>query len=233
MAPQSNCADRANDPLVHILLVDDHPVVRMGFAALLKQLDAALVFHEAEDRQQALELAARVSPSVILLDLTLSGSLELALIAELKEQSPASSILVVSMHEEQLYAENALRAGARGYMMKHRASQSIIQAVRTLLDGSIWLSDEMRHLLAVKTPGEPGKDSAKGIASLSGNELGVFRLLGLGLKKSQIAERLCIPDDSVERCRTQLRQKLGLATGAELYRAAFLHLQREQRNGEC
>jgi DNA-binding NarL/FixJ family response regulator len=210
---------------IPILLVDDHPVVRLGYAALLRKSDSAFIFHEAGNRTEALELAGRHQPRTILLDLSLSDTAELSLIGELRAVAPGAPVLVVSMHDELLYAEHVLRAGAKGYLMKNHAAQSIAHAVRTVLDGEIWLSRKMREALmpGALAPFEHGTES---IAPLGATELQVFRLLGRGLKKAEIAARLGITADAVDACRADIKRKLGIATGSELYRAAFLHFRK-------
>lgn len=212
---------------MNILLVDDHPVVRMGFSVLLKQLDKSFVIHEAANRTEALELACLHTPTVTLLDLTFSDKVELSLIGELKAIAPDISILVVSMHDERLYAERVLRAGAKGYVMKHHAAQYIIEAVQMVMEGGIWLSDNMRAALASKSAGSSQTDSHEKLGSLSDRELEVFNLLGHGLKKAEIAGRLGLSANTIETYRGNLKQKLGIATGAELYRFAFLHVQNQ------
>lgn len=207
------------------MLVDDHPVVRMGYAALLKRLDSGFVFLEAGTRSEALDLLARHDPKVALVDLNLADAVELSLIAELRARAPAMAILVVSMHDEQLYAERALRAGAKAYVMKSHAAQFIAQAVQTVLEGNVWLSEKMRKALmsSMLSPGEV--ENWQRIGALSDRELEVFRLLGLGLKKAEIASRLGLSANTVETCRANIKQKLGIATGAELYRMAFLQFR--------
>jgi DNA-binding NarL/FixJ family response regulator len=211
----------------HVLLIDDHPVVRMGYVSLLKRLNGAFVFHETGTRLEALELLTRHDPKVALLDLNLSDTVDLSLIAELRAKAPNTPILVVSMHDERLYAERTLRAGAKGYVMKSHAAQSIFQAVQMVLEGRVWLSEKMRKMLMsrILNPCEVGEWER--IASLSDRELEVFRLLGLGLKKAEIASRLGLSANTVETYRANIKQKLGVATGAELYRVAFLHFRND------
>jgi len=210
-----------------ILLVDDHPVVRIGFSTLLNQLGDKLTFHEAEDAATALELAGQHKPAVALVDLSLAGVLELNLIKELRTVAPEMGILVVSMHDERLYAERALRAGARGYVMKHHAAKFIVQAVQTVHAGRVWLSEDMRRILIERIADVPGTGQWEKLALLSDRELEVFRLIGLGLKKSDIAQRLNLSPNTIETYRVNLKSKLGITSGAELHRLAFLHFQNE------
>lgn len=212
---------------IHILLVDDHPVVRMGYVTLLKRLNSAFVFHEAGTRQEALALVKAYMPKVALLDLNLTDAVELNLVGELRAKVPDMPILVVSMHDEKLYAERALRAGAKGYVMKNHAAQSIAQAVQTVLDGKVWLSEKMRTSLMSKLLNPTEVREWERYGQLSDRELEVFRLLGIGLKKAEIASRLGLSANTVETYRTNIKHKLGIATGAELYRMAFLQFRHD------
>lgn len=210
---------------MQVLLVDDHPIVRVGFAALLEQLGHPLAINEANDADQAITLCVERFPRVALVDLSLGGELSLDLIKRIRFVSPDTAILVVSMHDERIYAERALRAGARGYVMKHNAAKSIVQAVRMILEGRIWLSEDMRSMVLERfaDPLDPG--SGNNLESLSDRELEVFRLLGRGLKKSEIMQQLGISSSTIETYRANIKRKLGIASGAELYRQAFLHFQ--------
>lgn len=219
--------NQAPESSIHILLVDDHPVVRMGYVTLLKRLNGAFVFHEAGTRQEALALLDRHAPKVALLDLNLTDAVELSLVEELRAKVPGMPILVVSMHDERLYAERALRAGAKGYVMKNHAAQSIAKAVQTVLEGEVWLSEKMRKALMSKLLNPSEVREWERYALLSDRELEVFRLLGIGLKKAEIASRLGLSANTVETYRANIKQKLGIATGAELYRMAFLQFRND------
>ncbi|HYD95233.1 MAG TPA: response regulator transcription factor [Noviherbaspirillum sp.] len=209
---------------LHVLLVDDHPVVRVGFAALLGQLGPPLRIHEADNAGQAVSICLERSPRFALIDLSLNGELCLDLIKRIRFVSPATAILVVSMHDERIYAERALHAGASGYVMKHNAAKSIVQAVRMILEGQVWLSEEMRNMV-VKRFAERVSPCSSKLESLSNRELEVFQMIGKGLKKSDIAQELRISSSTIETYRANIKRKLGIDSGAELYRRAFLHFQ--------
>jgi DNA-binding NarL/FixJ family response regulator len=211
-----------------ILLVDDHPIVRFGLMALLRQADDSLHFHEAEDAAGALAATAVHRPAVALVDLSLAGKISLELLRDLRAVAPTMGILVVSMHDERLYAERVLRAGARGYVMKQIAAKSIASAVKTVRNGGIWLSDEIRAELAMRA-GLPATPHAgpNHFHHLSDREMDIFRLIGLGMKKGDIARELNVSPHTVETHRGNIKQKLGVASGAELYRLAFIHFQDE------
>lgn len=215
---------------INVLLVDDHPIVRVGFATLLAQLGQNMQFHEAEDGPAALALAAEHQPTIALVDLSLAGVLELNLIKALHAAAPGMRILVVSMHDERLYAERALHAGARGYVMKHHAAKFIVEAVQTVCSGRVWLSEELHKSLVERIVDLPGS-GGNTLASLSDRELEVFRLIGLGLKKADIASKLNLSPNTIETYRVNLKSKLGIASGAELHRLAFLRFQNENPPG--
>jgi DNA-binding NarL/FixJ family response regulator len=222
---------RTTDSTIHVLLVDDHPVVRMGYLTLLKRSNSAFVFREASSRAEALDLLARHVPNVALLDLNLSDAVEMSLVAELRARAPDMPILVVSMHDERLYAERALRAGAKGYLMKNQAAQSVAHAVQSVLEGKVWFSEKMRNTFASRQVNPSGSDDVEKMATLTDHELEVFRLVGIGLKKAEIASRLGLPNDAVESHRVSIKLKLGMATGMELYRAAFLQFRNDGMSG--
>jgi DNA-binding NarL/FixJ family response regulator len=210
---------------MQVLLVDDHPIVRVGFAALLAQLGCQLTIHEAENADQAIVLCTEQSPRVALVDLSLHGELSLDLIKRIRFVRPETVILVVSMHDERIYAERALRAGARGYVMKHNAAKSIVQAVRTILDGQIWLSEDMRCMVMEKFADGFNSGSSSKLESLSDRELEVFQLIGRGFKKSEIVQHLGLSPSTIETYRANIKRKLDTTSGSELYRLAFLHSQ--------
>lgn len=213
---------------IEILLVDDHPIVRFGYIALLRQIDSEIVFVEAENAGEALDAVKRHAPAIAIIDLSLAGTLSLDLIKRIKLMSPDTAILVASMHDERMYAERALRAGARGYVMKQVAAKSIAQAVQCVREGKVWLSEDLRSELVDRIAQAEGTGgSADNFHALSDRELAVFRLIGLGLKKGEIARDLCLSPNTVETYRSNIKQKMGISSGAELYRIAFLHSRDE------
>ena len=210
---------------INILLVDDHPIVRFGFIALLTQPHATFTFFEADTAQTALQLTAGNDIDVTLLDLSLAGTLRMDLIRQLHQLSPRTAILVVSMHDENLYAERALKAGARGYVMKQVAAKAIVEAIQCVQDGRIWLSEALRLALHNRITDSRTTGGADGFHALSDRELAVFQLIGQGLKKGEIAHVLKLSPNTVETYRSNIKNKMGIATGAALYRIAFIHCQ--------
>ena len=210
-----------------ILLVDDHPIIRFGFLTLLGQFDKEFVFYESENANSAMELAELHHPKLAIVDLSLAGTLSLELIKRLRRIAPDMAILVVSMHDEKLYAERVLRAGARGYVMKQLAAKTIIQSVQCVLAGKVWLSEEVREDLVnrIVDANTNATNHQNIVQGLSDREITVFRLIGTGMKKSAIAKELNLSPNTVETYRANIKQKMGVTTGAELYRLAFLHSQ--------
>lgn len=176
---------------------------------------------EAADLAEAVQLAALTNPDVAVIDLGLKSGSGIDLIKRLRSKHSKLLMIVWSMYSEELYAERALRAGARGYINKEQATSKIIEAIRRVLDGKIYLSPAMTETLLVRHVEAPGKISSPWpIDSLSDRELDVFRLIGQGLKTAEIAARLHLSIKTVETYRDRIREKLGLSDGAELSRCA-------------
>jgi len=193
-----------------VLIVEDHPLFREGVAQLInKQRDLIVcgAAATAADAKRAVETAA---PDVVILDLMLGHSDGLDLIKFLKAIAPQVAVLVISMHDETVYAERALQAGALGYIMKQEASDKVLDAVRAVLCGKTFLSGRMR----ARTSGNGGEPVAA--LPLSDRELHVFRLIGAGLPTRQIAERLTLSVKTIECYRENIKVKLGLCDGAAL-----------------
>jgi DNA-binding NarL/FixJ family response regulator len=206
-----------------ILIVDDHPLVRAGLRALIGGESDLEVCGEAEGIAQTLTLAQATGPRVVIIDLSLSDGSGLELIKRLHRRHPELLILVCSMHEESLFAERALRAGARGYVNKHEATDRVVEAIRQVLSGGVYLSPTMTQRLLLGVTGGTGSartDDWPPLADLSDRELEVFGLIGAGLGTTQIAERLCLSVKTVETHREKLKRKLNLVSGAELARRA-------------
>jgi DNA-binding NarL/FixJ family response regulator len=203
-----------------ILIADDHPLVREGLIRLINRqpdLDCCGETDSAAATQKAVDT---LRPDLLVLDLRLGSGDGLELIKSLKARFPDLLILIISQHDETLYAERALRAGARGYVMKEVASEQVIDAIRTVLRGDIHLSRKMSVLLLRKTleplQPNPGLD----LAALSDRELHIFHLIGAGLSTQRIAETLHLSPKTVETYRENIKHKLDLANGTVLVRTA-------------
>jgi DNA-binding NarL/FixJ family response regulator len=206
-----------------IFVVDDHPLVRDGLSALINQQSDLEVSGCAEDHRSALEEIARTRPHVVLIDISLKNTSGLELIKDLKAREPQVASIVVSMHDELLYAERALRAGARGYVMKRESTKNVLTAIRRVLEGGIYLSDRVVTRMASNVAGESarGLARAESVEKLSDRELEIFRLLGRGLASGQIAKELCLSVKTVQAYCARAKEKLGLTTAVELRRSAM------------
>jgi two-component system, NarL family, response regulator FusR len=206
-----------------ILIVDDHPIVRQGVAYLINlQADLQLCC-EAGNAEDALAAIRNCHHDLAIVDISLQDVSGLSLITILATHYPELPILVMSMHEESLYAERSLRLGAKDYIMKHQATVNIQLAIRRILAGGIYLSDEMHALLLDRIRSHAaGRDTSDPTNCLTTREFEVLRLLGLGFGTRQIAEKLTRSIKTIEAHRANIKEKLGLKTGMQLIRfAAF------------
>lgn len=213
--------DRAPAGRHRILVVDDHPVLRHGIVQLIGMEKDLEVTDEAESAEEALRALARSPADLAVVDLSLGGVSGIELLKAIRLRHPATRSLVVTMHDELLYAERALRAGARGYVMKQEAPKRIVSAIREVLAGRIVLSEAMRSRLLERFVDNPRDPQASPLAVLTDKELEVFRLIGQGMKKSDIARQLQRSVNTVEAHRASIKRKLNLKSAAELSRLAF------------
>ena len=206
--------------MIQVFLVDDHPIVRRGFAQLLAAAPDIAMCGEAADARAALDALSTVTPDVIIVDVSLGATSGIDLIHDIKERQRRAAVLVVSMHDEQLYAERSLRAGAAGYVMKHEATDVMMRAIRTVATGEIFVSSavSLRLLQSWSTNGPPRGSSPLDV--LSDRELHVLELMGRGLGTRAIGEALHISVKTVESYRARLKEKINLRTGTELVRFA-------------
>ena len=210
-------------PLPRVLIVDDHPVVRMGLRALLERSGAFQVCGEAGDPAEARALAARELPELMIVDLMLGGRGGVDLVTECLRIQPAARILVLSQHDEAIYAERVLRAGARGYLMKGEQLDGVANALAAILRGEIVLSPRMNARILA---GRLQRAATERYADLSNREMQIFLLIGAGRATGEIAAELCLSAKTVSAHRENIKTKLGLSTAAELEREAVLHVER-------
>lgn len=205
--------------ITRLLLVDDHPLMRKGLALTLDAEPDFEIVGQAADAEEALDAAPRLKPDVVLVDLSLPGMGGLELVKHLAAVLPEAKTLVVSRHDESLYADRAIRAGARGYVSKLEAGEKIVDAVRAVLRGSLYLSEEVkdRMLLGAAAGRDP---MASPLDQLSDRELEVFEMTGKGVETRDIAERLHLSVKTVESYRARIKAKLGLSSATELLQHA-------------
>ncbi|HVC92160.1 MAG TPA: response regulator transcription factor [Pirellulales bacterium] len=201
-----------------VLIVDDHPAVREALALRIGRQPDLEVCGEAAEMSEALRLLAHTRPDVAVVDIGLKSGSGIDLIKRIKDQDDGVRMLVWSMHSESLYAERALRAGALGYVNKDQATDTIVEAIRRVLTGNVYLSDSMAgKVLHRAVGGGRGKEVTRSpVEALADRELEVFRLIGQAVKTAEIAKRLHLSVKTVETYRGRIRQKLDLSDGTEL-----------------
>jgi DNA-binding NarL/FixJ family response regulator len=206
---------------IKILLVDDHPLVREGLVNLISQQADCEICGEAGNEPQALELIGTVQPDVAIVDITLENGSGLELVKSIKALYPAVKTLVLSMHDESLYAERALRAGARGYIMKREAAKKTIEGIRSVVAGRLYVSEKISAQMTEKFVEGRTAEALSPVAQLSNRELEVFQLLGHGQSTRQIADTLHVGFKTVQAYSARIKEKLNLANATELLREAM------------
>jgi DNA-binding NarL/FixJ family response regulator len=210
-----------------VIIVDDHPIFRMGMAELLNQEDDFAVCGLAEDINSARKVIQERAPELAIIDITLAGDNGLDLVKELSAKKDAPLILVLSMHDEQVWAERSIRAGARGYIMKKEASENVIQALRNIRLGKIHVSAAIMDRLLDRLQLKPDASAAPSVDLLTDRELEVFRLIGAGLSTREIAERMKLGVKTIGTYRDRVKQKLAIRNSPELIRRAVLWTEQE------
>jgi DNA-binding NarL/FixJ family response regulator len=208
-----------------ILIVDDHPILRKGLGMVIDQEQDLLVIGEAEDAQGALEMIDTLNPDLVIVDLALPGVDGIELIKTMKLKYRDLPALVVSMHDESLFAERALRAGARGYIMKQEAVEKVLVAIRKVLKGEIFVSDKTTTKMIETLISGDSKGMSTPLDLLSNREMTVFRMIGQGFKTSQIADKLHLSVKTIESYRSHIKEKLKLPTGTDLMKCAIQWVQ--------
>ena len=212
-----------------VLLVDDHPMMRQGLAQVINQQEDVMVCCEAGDAREAMQRVESGKPDLAVVDISLEGKSGLELIKDLQALHPEVPILVMSMHDESLYAERVLRAGARGYVMKKEGGEAVLKAIRQVLSGKIYVSEKMSmHILETFS----GVHSAKGnspIETLTDREFEVFELMGEGCITREIARRLHISPKTVDVHRQHVKEKLQVPGGTSLIQHAVRWVESQNR----
>lgn len=199
-----------------ILIVDDHPMTRQGLVTLIEHQPDWAVCFEAQNAEQALEAIAKTKPDLALVDISLPGKSGLELIKDLRTLHEDLPVLVISMHDESLYVERVLRAGARGYVPKHAGAAKMVEAIRAVLNGRIYVSEEMSAHFLEQLSGRPSSQIRSPVEQLSDREFEVFELIGQGLSAHEIAKRLYLSAKTVDAHRANIKEKLKIKTTAEL-----------------
>jgi DNA-binding NarL/FixJ family response regulator len=205
---------------MRILIVDDHPMMRQGLAQLISSEPDLAVCQEADTAGQALDLVAARKPDLVLLDISLPDRNGLELIKDIHVFCPEVLILVVSMHDETLYAERVLRAGARGYIMKQEGGKKLMAAIRQVLNGQIYVSEKMSAKILEIFSGRRGEAGGSPVERLSDREFEVFQLIGEGKGTRDIAGHLRLSVKTVEVHRANIKEKLKVKTATDLVRYA-------------
>jgi DNA-binding NarL/FixJ family response regulator len=203
-----------------IVIVDDHPLFRKGLEELIHSDGTFAVCGEAGNASEGIDVIRKLNPNLVIVDLSLPGANGIELIKNIRAEFPKLPILVLSMHDESLYALRALRAGAEGYVMKHEAMANVIQAIREVFNGRPYLSPAMAAQVITRFAQGPGESSASEIDQLSDRELEILELIGKGNEVRQIAKSLRLSPKTVETHRAHIKEKLNLANARQVGRFA-------------
>ena len=218
---------RAVRQRTRVLLVDDHPVLTQGLTLIINSEEDLEVCGHAEDAGHAMELADSLQPNLAIVDISLKDSDGIQLLKNLKVRHPELLALVLSLHDEALYAERALRAGACGYVMKQSPLATVLTAIRKVLDGGIYVSDKIADRILAQTSGVKPVSVESPMERLSDREREVFRKIGQGLGTKDIADQLHLSIKTVETYRAHIKMKLQITTAAEMIQQATLWVREE------
>jgi DNA-binding NarL/FixJ family response regulator len=204
-----------------IFIVDDHPIVREGLSLMMNREPDMMVCGEAEEATRALQAITTTKPDFLIVDISLSGPDGLDLLKSIRARYPSLPVLMLSMHDESIYAERALRAGANGYIMKQEATERVLVAVRQILTKKVYVSDRIANRMLQQYIKGSVNESKSPIAELSDRELEVFRLIGEGHGTRMIADELHLSVKTVESYQAHIKEKLSLKNGRELVQRAI------------
>jgi DNA-binding NarL/FixJ family response regulator len=211
--------DRA--PKTRIYIIDDHPIMVQGLRELIDSQHDMCVVGSTDDWHVALEQTKKLQADLIILDVTLKDTNGIEVLKNLKIHAPEIKVLMLSMHDEHLYAMRSLKAGAQGYIMKQEAVEKVLHAIRQVLSGDVYLSDAMSKRTMFQLLGRSGSRTGSPLEDLSDRELEVFTLIGQGCTTRQIAEKLHLSIKTVETHRAHIKEKLNLQTSTELVQHAI------------
>jgi DNA-binding NarL/FixJ family response regulator len=208
-----------------VLVVDDHPIILQTLAQFIEQVDDLQWCGGCSTTADALRFMAKTSPDVVIVDLSLGDNSGIEFIKVIHQKHPHVAVLVLSMHDETYYAERALRAGAKGYVMKHEATEVILDAIRQVLRGDVYLSERMATRLLARAVGASTSAPERPLEGLSDRELEIFELIGRGLGTGQIARKLHLSVKTIETHRANIKEKLKVGTACELLQRAMCWVQ--------
>jgi DNA-binding NarL/FixJ family response regulator len=223
-----NSGKPAGAPPTKILIVDDHPMMREGLAQLIGNQPDLTVCGEARNAHEALEKVRLLKPDLVLVDITLPGRNGLELIKDIQVLDAAISVLVISMHDESLYAERVLRAGGRGYVMKQEGGKKIMEAIRQVSAGQIFVSEKMSAKILEIFSGHRPDAGQSPVENLTDREFEVFQLIGQGMETKQLARELHVSPKTIEVHRANIKAKLKIKSMAELIRYAVRWVESEK-----
>lgn len=203
-----------------VFVVDDHPIVRQGLTLLINQETDLAVCGEAEEMHSALRAIMTIRPDILIVDISLNGPDGLELLKHIRINSPRLPVLILSMHDESIYAERALRAGANGYIMKQEATEKVLVALRRILSGEIYVSDRIANSMLQHYVRGANLSEHSSVSELTDRELEVFRLIGEGHGTRQIADELHLSVKTVESYQAHIKEKLSLRNSRELVQHA-------------
>ena len=204
-----------------VFIVDDHPLVREGLTNLINRQSDLVVCGEAKDSAEAIDGMTKERPDIAIIDISLTNESGLELIKQLVKQFPQVALIVLSMHDEALYAERALRAGARGYVMKHETSKNVLTSIRRVIGGDTYISERIINRMALRLTSARRPIASSPVERLSDRELEIFQLLGQGRTPSEIARDLNLSLKTVQAYCARAKEKFGVASLTELLRAAI------------
>jgi len=204
-----------------VLLVDDHPIVRQGLALLIDRETDLIVCGEADGAHSAFQAIASLAPDLVVLDISLTGPDGLDVLKEIRMKTANLPVLILSMHDEAIYAERAMRAGANGYIMKQEATEKVLVAIRRILQGDVYLSDRLTNTMLQQMVHGGGPSKGSPLLNLTDRELEVFRLIGAGHGTRQIADELHLSVKTIESYQAHIKEKLALRNARELVQHAI------------
>jgi DNA-binding NarL/FixJ family response regulator len=208
-----------------VFIVDDHPVVRDGLSEMINRSGELAICGEAASAEEAIEKIEGAAPDLAIVDLSLPGMSGMDLVRTLKEDYPALKILVLSMHDESIYAERAVRAGARGYIMKRQVAREVEAAIRAVLNGDLYLNPKLSKEILESALRTDDRQPESPVNELSERELEVFKLIGKGMGATEIARKLGLNVKTIETYQARMKEKLHAKDAAQLYQKALRWLQ--------